>query len=178
MISTAAKPVFEEPPAPVALDFRMAMRRLASTVCITTTQTPDGPIGMTMTSVTSVSMSPPTLLICVHRSTRLADVLRVGATFCVNLLNASQHPTASAFGGGVAAADRFSVGMWNVEDTAAPCLEDAQANIFCRVEGAAGVGTHIVIVGCVEEVRLFGEPAPLIYSDGRYTALGAGVVGF
>lgn len=177
-MSAVSKPAFGEPLTPVALEFRQAMRRLASTVCIATTHTLDGPIGMTMTSVTSVSMDPPTLLICVHRSSRLADILRVGSTFCVNLLQSSQHMIASAFGGSLSVAERFSVGMWNVEEPLAPCLEDAQANIFCKVEGCAGAGTHIVVVGHVEEVRLFGDPAPLIYSDGRYAALGAGVVGF
>jgi flavin reductase (DIM6/NTAB) family NADH-FMN oxidoreductase RutF len=166
--------------AVVAQEFRLSMRRLASTVCVVTTMTAEGPVGMTMTSVTSVALDPPTLLICVNRSTRLGGVLRAGRMFCVNLLRASQHREAAAFGGAVSAGERFSVGRWNCEADFPPCLEDAQANILCSVEegGRAAVGTHLVLVGRVLRVSISGEVAPLLYTDGRYTSLGAGSVGF
>lgn len=159
-------------------DFRHSMRRLAATVCIITASTPDGPIGMTMTSVTSVSMDPPTLLICVNRNTRLSSILEVGKDFCVNLLRSNQQEEASAFSGKLSPEERFSVGRWTIEDTRPPRLEKSQANIFCTVESLSNVGTHFVLFGRVCDVLTYGEVEPLLYTDGRYVSLGAGSVGF
>lgn len=177
-MQVAPEAAIADPVTSVALEFRQAMRRLATTVCVTTTRATEHPIGMTMTSVTSVSMDPPTVLICVHHSSRLGQILRVSSSYCINFLHSSQHEIAQAFGGALDTSERFSVGEWNLDYESAPYLETAQASVFCELESAAAVGTHIVIVGRVKEVRLFGEPEPLIYSDGRYAALGAGVVGF
>jgi flavin reductase len=161
----------------IANDFRLAMRRLASTVCVVTACGASGRVGITMTSVTSVSMAPPMLLICVNRTSRLSGILQVGEQFCVNLLRSSQQPEASAFAGGTQQEERFSVGSWDFT-TGAPHLTDAQASIFCRVDGSATVGTHEVVIGRVHQVRVSGEVSPLLYSDGRYVAIGAGAVGF
>ena len=52
-------------------DFKSAMRRLAATVCIVSTSDEDGWHGMTATSVTSVSMDPPSVLVCVNTTATL-----------------------------------------------------------------------------------------------------------
>jgi flavin reductase (DIM6/NTAB) family NADH-FMN oxidoreductase RutF len=162
----------------VADDFRKAMRRLASTVCVVTASAAEGSVGITMTSVTSGSMDPPSLLICVNRSSRLCGALGKANLFCVNLLRASQQAEAAAFGGAVSAPERFSVGKWRTDGNMPPFLDDAQANIFCSVEGSVAVGTHLIVVGRVLRARLSGEVSPLLYSDGRYVAVDAGSVGF
>jgi flavin reductase (DIM6/NTAB) family NADH-FMN oxidoreductase RutF len=50
---------------------------------------------------------------------------------------------------------------------AAP-LTDAQANLFCVVDGKLSYGTHTIFVGRVDAIRLHGETRPLIYGDGRF----------
>jgi flavin reductase (DIM6/NTAB) family NADH-FMN oxidoreductase RutF len=73
-------------------NFRKAMRRLTSAVSVISTQHDNIRHGITVTSVTSVSMSPPSLLFCLNRASRLHDpVIRAGR-FCVNMLHAHQIP--------------------------------------------------------------------------------------
>ncbi|MDD3445191.1 MAG: flavin reductase family protein [Zavarzinia sp.] len=157
------------PPTPeLVTAFKGAMRRLAATVTVITTGSGGERQGMTATAVTSVTMDPPALLICVNQSASLHPVLETGTRFCVNLLNESHGEVAGAFGGRLQGADRFNAGQWAVNDHGVPYLTDAQANLFCRVDALMLYGTHTIFVGRVEDVRLFGDIAPLIYQDGRY----------
>ena len=55
--------------------FRDAMRRMASTVTIITATDFGRHHGMTVTAVTSVSMDPPSLLVCLNNRTRLHDIM-------------------------------------------------------------------------------------------------------
>jgi len=149
--------------------FKGAMRRLATTVTIATTRGLDGqPIGMTATAVTSLSLDPPALLICVNRSASMHRVLTMGHRFCVNLLNCDHGELSRAFGGGLAPDRRFGLGSWEHGDGEVPYLADAQSNVFCVVDGLHDYGTHTIVIGRVESVRLHGDVRPLIFGDGRF----------
>src|ERR1700744_4522110 len=52
-------------------DFRKAMRTLASAVSIVSTTSDNRRFGMTATAVCSLSMAPPTLLVCINQSSSL-----------------------------------------------------------------------------------------------------------
>ena len=74
--------------------FKAGMRRLAASVNVITTRTPDGQrSGLTATAVCSVSATPPTLLVCVNRSGNSHAVLTSSGVFAVNVL-ALEDPTA------------------------------------------------------------------------------------
>jgi flavin reductase (DIM6/NTAB) family NADH-FMN oxidoreductase RutF len=120
----------------IAPAFRQAMRRLTSTVCIVTARTGEGPVGMTMTAVTSVSMEPPSLLICASRRSRLHAALVPDAGFCVNVLRVGHDEVAAAFAGRASHSERFGVGRWATGAGKPPFLEDALANLFCVVAAA------------------------------------------
>ena len=147
--------------------FKGAMRRLATTVTILTTRTPDGTaLGMTATAVTSLCAEPPALLACVNRSASIHAALPHGTRFCVNLLGDSHGDLSFVFGGKVSPEERFGHGDWVQEDL--PFLADAQVNIACRVDATLDYGTHSVLVGKVEAIRMNGAFAPLVYGDGRF----------
>ncbi len=89
-------------PSPRAslIAFRRGMRALPGAVCVIAANGVDGaPIGLTATSVTSLSADPPSLLVCVNRGAQIAAALSAGAHFSVNLLAAGQQEVAEAFGG-------------------------------------------------------------------------------
>jgi flavin reductase (DIM6/NTAB) family NADH-FMN oxidoreductase RutF len=154
-------------------DFRSAMRRLAATVCIVATADEDGWHGMTATSVTSVSMDPPSVLVCVNTTTSLHKVLHAGKKFCVNLLRASQESTAGAFSSStIRGADRFAENAWktNGDENGLPYLVDAQANLFCDIDRMVPYGTHTIFIGRVNAVRNGELVSPLLYADGQYLA--------
>jgi flavin reductase len=147
--------------------FRLAMRRLAATVSVVTAAPR---LGMAATSVASLTLDPPALLVCVNRTASIFPALVRGAAFCVNVLASTHGDLSAAFGGRLPREARFGVGDWRFDgdpETATPWLADAQSNIFCRVDALLDYGTHRIIVGLVERVRLHGAVDPLIWSDGR-----------
>ena len=155
----------------VVSDFKAAMRRFAVSVSIVTISGETTHSGMTATAVSSVSVQPPSLLVCVNRSTRVHVELQRGRTFCVNFLSHDHSALSGAFGGRLSAEDRFSLGAWAVEDGQPPYLRDAQANLFCTVDATFEYGSHTIFIGRVESVRLSGVLRPLVYADGRYFSI-------
>jgi len=151
----------------LAGEFRSAMRALASAVSIVSTTHDGQRFGMTATAVASMSMSPPSLLVCVNQAASLHAPLLASGAFCVNILHAWQSALAQAFGS--KQVDRFAHGTWLLDDRAMPYLADAQASIFCDVDDIHAYGSHTVVIGKVYRVGVCGPVHPLLYQDGRYT---------
>lgn len=158
--------------AALANDFRLAMRRIATTVTIITAGDGQGHYGVTATSVTSVAMSPPALLVCLNRQGTLYSRLAPVSSFCVNVLRKGQEHLSRAFSGGLPHDERFSAsGDW-LDDGGLPFLRDAQCAIFCETARTLDWGTHAIIVGAVRKVRVGSEVVPLLYCDGGFRELG------
>lgn len=154
-------------------EFKSAMRRLAATVSIIATADEDGWHGMTATSVTSVSMDPPSVLVCVNTTATLHKVLHAGRRFSVNLLRASQESHAGTFSSSkIRGAERFADHAWKAsdEEDSLPYLVDAQANLFCDIDQTVSYGTHTIFIGRVNAVRNGELVSPLLYADGQYLA--------
>lgn len=163
----------EEAAAVDGVAFREAMSRIAASVHVVTSDGAFGRGGATMTAVTSVTDSPPTLLVCLNRTGRLAGILRGNGVFCVNTLVAGDEDLAAVFAGrgGLDHAARFAHGAWTVGETGAPLLVGARASLDCRVSDVAEIGSHLVVFGRVAAVRLGAVRAPLIYVDRGYHVL-------
>lgn len=163
-------------PRASAIAFRRGMRSLPGAVCVIAANGSDGaPIGLTATSVTSLSADPPSLLVCVNRSAQIASSLSAGAHFSVNLLAAGQREVAEAFGGqrvakGIA---RFAFGGWYRSEAEVPLLAGANASFECEVAELHDFATHHVVIGAIHDIRMPDVAAPaLIYHDGCYGAVG------
>jgi flavin reductase (DIM6/NTAB) family NADH-FMN oxidoreductase RutF len=154
--------------APVETAFRAAMRRFAATVTIITACDHERQHGMTATAVTSVSMDPPSLMMCLNQQTLLHDIMYRARRFCVNVLHRDQVALSAAFSGGVPAEQRFAHGRWQRCADGLPWLADAQANLFCRKAAALPYATHTIFVGRVEDVGVRDVIAPLLYQDAAY----------
>ena len=148
--------------------FRDAMRRLAATVTIVSARGADRRHGITATAVTSLSMEPPSLLVCVNRAGSLHALLSESDRFCVNLLRSEQAALSDAFSGKLPSEERFLHGAWREDSTGLPYLADGQASIFCRRKEAIQQGSHSIFIGEVESVLLSEDVSPLIYSNGAY----------
>jgi flavin reductase (DIM6/NTAB) family NADH-FMN oxidoreductase RutF len=151
-------------------EFRMAMRRFASTVTIISVQSGAERHGTTATSVTSLSMEPPSILICFNQSSRLHDFLQREEQFCVNVLHTDNFETSKTFSSPLTGLERFASGDWQTHERTIPYLANAQANLFCRKEKEIGYGSHTVFIGRVTGVRSRKDVSPLLYRDGIYTA--------
>lgn len=155
----------------VRSEMRALMRSVAATVAIVTARSQDGPVGMTATSVTSVSLDPPAILICVNQSARLHATITVCGRFRVNYLAQAHHHVADTFGG-PNQGDRFATGSWKMNAAFGPRLDGALAQMTCTLVQAIDYGSHTIFVGSVESVQT-GPADPLLYCNGSYAGLAA-----
>ncbi|MGL5839397.1 MAG: flavin reductase family protein [Sphingorhabdus sp.] len=159
---------FSKVPVEIPALFRKAMRRLAASVSIVVAKGDDGPVGMAATSITSLTIDPPAILVCVNRTTSLHALLEPGAPLSVNLLSSHQKEVSMAFGGGLPRAERFTYGAWVTGTDGLPQLQDAQANLNCIIDAMLAYGTHSIVIARVVRVDVNDRIAPLIYHDGAY----------
>jgi flavin reductase (DIM6/NTAB) family NADH-FMN oxidoreductase RutF len=157
-----------DPEPPNTDQVKQALRRLASSVAIITTRWEGGPLAMAATSVSGLSLAPPSLLVCVNQAAAMYPALAARRRFCVNILARDHQELAQRCGGQARGADRFTTGAWRHDNDGVPYLEDAQASLTCLGDASLVYGTHGVFVGQIQQVRLHGEVAPLIYADARY----------
>jgi flavin reductase (NADH) len=163
-----------ERPLVDSAQFRSLMAAHPAGVAIVTTAAADGkPWGMTCSSVCSVALRPPTLLVCLRaKSPTLAALLEVSA-FAVNLLRDHAEPVAQLFASG--ATDRFEKAEWapDPESGMPHLVEDAHTVADCRVSETLPVGDHAVVFGEVLRVRTHAGPPvrPLLYGRRRYWSL-------
>lgn len=148
--------------------FKAAMRRLAASVSIVVAKGDEGPVGMAATSITSLTVDPPAVLVCVNRMTSLHASLVPTAPLSVNLLARHQREVSMAFGGGTPREERFKVGDWQEGANGLPALADAQANLECVIDAMLAYGTHSIVIARVIRARVSDTVAPLIYQDGSY----------
>jgi flavin reductase (DIM6/NTAB) family NADH-FMN oxidoreductase RutF len=154
-------------------NFRLAMREFASGVAIITCANGKERAGCTATALASFSLSPPSLVICLERSSSTLTVLRQAGAFAVNILAAQHEALASRFAGrnGVEGEARFEEGDWFPLKTGAPALVDALASLDCRVEEIFERHTHAIVIGAVQVVRVAGKRPGLLHWRSRFETL-------
>jgi flavin reductase (DIM6/NTAB) family NADH-FMN oxidoreductase RutF len=143
--------------------FRFAMREFAAGVAILTCGEGEERAGCTITALTSLSLKPPSLLVCIDRMASTLARLRECGAFAINVLGGRHHSLADRFAGrsGVKGVDRFARGEWVTLATGAPLLRDALAGVDCRVEDIIERHTHAIVIGAAVAVRR-GEPGPAL----------------
>lgn len=157
----------------LAQAMKLGMRRLAAGVSVLTCQSPDGAdLAMTVSSVTSVSDNPPSLLVCVARATKMCPLLTPGQEFTVNVLGQQHQSTSTLCSTGDQGEHRFNGCEWTRESGKSPVLPDAEAAFTCQVDLVQPYGTHHIVVCRIVKVTVAGgEPKPLIYLNGGYREL-------
>ena len=164
----------QRPEAADVEDFRFAMRQLASGVCLLTHGLGDARTGMTVTSVSSLSADPPTLLVCFNKSASIYSGLRVGERFGVNVLSSEQKELADVFAGrtGLKGAQRFEQGRWLTTPRGVPLLLDAMATFECELDDLIERHTHAIAIGRVLHASQAPRGGALVYWRGGYDQLG------
>lgn len=154
----------------LALQMRLGMRRLASGVSVITAKDDeDKRFAMTASSVTSVSDSPPSLLVCIHKETRVGGAIAKTGLFGINVLSRKQRDVSVTCATPEVETSRFDCGEWQVDPhSGLSFLTDAQAVFFCEIAEIVPYGTHRIFIGNIKKVLLHGEVDPLVYYDGNY----------
>jgi flavin reductase len=155
---------------PDASHYRDAMSRVAGAVHIVTTNGQAGQGGFTATAVASVSDTPPTLLVCVNRSSRSAALLKDNGLFCINTLVEADLELADVFAGrtGLMREQRFLKGDWDQSEGEPPRLVTALVALQCKIIDLRPVATHDIIIGEALSVCFGQVSKPLVYHDRGY----------
>lgn len=157
---------------------RLGMRQLTSGVCIMTANDPhkDQPykedsnkenskdgrlpnaVAMTVSSVSSLSDAPASLLVCVNQDTRMSSTLAEGDMFAVNVLAKGHEDISTACAMPEVGNSRFASGAWANDKTShLPYLEDAPVVFFCTLEQVHEYGTHKICIGRLSHVYFSPE---------------------
>ncbi|MDQ0503354.1 flavin reductase family protein [Xanthobacter agilis] len=168
-------PAAPSEPSAAALAFRGAMRKLAGAVSVLTVGAGESRTGLTATSVSSLSVEPPTLLICVNRSSSSMAALTAHRSFAINVLRPHHQPLADQFAGkgGLKGPERYQGAEWTRLETGTPVLADALAAFDCELEEIIERHSHAIVVGRVLASRVTETAEPLLYWAGAYHNLGA-----
>jgi len=145
--------------------FREVIGRFASGVTVVTTRADDQDFGTTASAVSSLSLEPPMMLVCLNRTSETRRAILETGWFAVNVLSETQARLADRFAR--KAPDKFrDVDVVRVQ-SGAPLIANALARIECRVADTATGGTHTIFLGDVYHAA-GEEGAPLTYYRGRF----------
>jgi len=152
----------------IGTSFRAMMRKYPATVTVVTSRHDGVDHGMTVTAVTSVSMDPPSLLVCLNNRTYLHEMLMCQPNFAVNVLAQQQSDLSDAFSGKLSPEERFGQGEWKRHESGLLTLAGAHAKVVCRRAAAVPYGTHTLFIGQVVDAIVEGATRPLLYEDAQY----------
>jgi flavin reductase (DIM6/NTAB) family NADH-FMN oxidoreductase RutF len=161
-------------PSVGADSFRGAMRELGGGVSVITVGIGTDRSGMTATSVSALSLDPPTLIVCVNKGSSTWPLLLRYRSFGVNVLHAGHRDVAERFAGrnGAKGEERYGEDRWVTVETGASLLDDALVALDCELDEAIDRHSHAIVIGRVRAIRFGVAEEALVYWRGRYGAFG------
>jgi flavin reductase (DIM6/NTAB) family NADH-FMN oxidoreductase RutF len=153
--------------------FRGAMRHLTGGVSVITAGRGKDISGMTVTSVSSLSVEPASLIVSLNRASSSWPLVQRYGCFGVNILAADQLEIAERFTGkgGLKGAERFGGADWTTRASGVPLLLGALAAIDCEVDDVIERHSHVIVIGRVLDIQVSSRTAALAYWQGRYVAI-------
>jgi len=154
--------------------FRRAMSRFATGVTVLTTRVRDLDHAMTASALTSVSLDPLLLLVCVEREARFHDAVVEAGVWGVNVLSGNDRAVADwlATRGRPLHAQLDRLPHHNGPQTGVALLDNALSTFECRTTAIHPAGDHSIVVGEVVSVTSSAHPGEaLLYYRGRYETL-------
>lgn len=171
--SRAARPAGEplcDEPGPGAARCLGLYAKLAAGVTVVTARGEEGPLGMTVSAVTSLSARPPLLLACLRDGSRTLAAIRAHGAFGVHLLREEQHELAVRFASPAATAAQRFAGTEPRQVLGVPVLARSLAWSVCLLEDVRRYGDHQLVVGRPAAVHV-GGGQPLLWHDRRFRSL-------
>jgi flavin reductase (DIM6/NTAB) family NADH-FMN oxidoreductase RutF len=153
---------------------RQAMRFWATGVTVVTASFQGVQHGMTVSSFTSVSLTPPQVLISLAQNARTHDLVMRSRYFGISILNSSQVELSDRFAGRVPdEMDRLK----DVETislvSGVPLLKQGLAQLDCHVVTTLGSGTHTIFIAEVVSAQSIEDGDPLLYFNRGYQKITA-----
>lgn len=152
------------PSADTARAFRQALGQFATGVTVVTTMGPDGPMGFTANSFSSLSLDPPLVLWSLAKSSSRFDIFNAAGHYAIHVLAQTQEDLALRFSKG---GQGFADLNWHENADGAPILPSALARFDCAQHVTYPGGDHVIIVGQVLRLTQHSG-APLVFAQGRF----------
>ena len=156
-------------------DFKRALGHFATGVTVVTTWDDDAqPTGLTASAMSSVSLEPPLVLVCVSHKSQSYPSFKPGRTFAVNVLASDQEALARRFASSsLSGKEKFEGVAYHKSPLGLPMIDDALAEFECTIVHAYPGGDHTIFVGQVEALDARGDKGrePLLYYRGRFGRL-------
>jgi len=137
----------------------------SSGVTVVTTESDGELCGMTLNSLTSVSLHPRLLLICLGKGSRTAKGVLARGAFVVNLLAEDQEHLSERFS--VSGGNHFDGLACTTNEHGLPELPATLGALTCSVENLYSAGDHLIVLGRALKCTV-REGAPLLFFRGRY----------
>ncbi|MGU7774402.1 4-hydroxyphenylacetate 3-monooxygenase, reductase component [Burkholderia sp. MR1-5-21] len=152
-------------PSDAQRHFRQAMAHLGAAVNVITTAGPHGRCGITASAVCSVTDTPPTLLVCINRSSAMHATFEQNRRVCINVLPAEHEALARHFAGQteLPMERRFDLPVWDDGEHGVPVLRDALASLQGTIVELKEVGSHSVMFVQASAIRVRADGDSLIY---------------
>ncbi|MET1088901.1 MAG: flavin reductase family protein [Arthrobacter sp.] len=142
--------------------FRAAMADLPAAVSIVTTIGPDGtPHGATVSAVSSLSMTPPLLLVCLDSNSDTLAALEIGRGFLIHILADGQQQTAMAFA--KKGSEKFERTEWAPSGSGQPRIPGAAMVFDCVVDDFLPGGDHTIVIGRISDIDHAQDRIPVVY---------------
>lgn len=154
-------------PAPIeAARMRDVLGHFASGIVVITAIGPDGPVGFTCQSFSSLSLDPPLVSFSPSRTSSTWPKIREIGRFCVNMLAVDHEELSAAFAR--SGTDKYAGVRWSASPSGAPILDGVAAWIDCTVEHEYPGGDHTIVAGRVHDLGADETRSPLLFHRGTY----------
>lgn len=145
--------------------FRKAMSHLATGVSVVTAKGVDGEHGATISALTSVSMEPLLLLICLHRKSATYRAIAEAGIFGLSILGSDHKDVAMLFAS--RNADKFNSGMIERSADGTAFVRESLVKMHCELVETFQGGTHALFMARPMTVEVDESRAPLLYFKGE-----------
>jgi 3-hydroxy-9,10-secoandrosta-1,3,5(10)-triene-9,17-dione monooxygenase reductase component len=157
-------------------ELRRVMARWATGVAVVTSRAENGPRGATTNALTSLSLDPPLVLVCLDRRSNTLEGVRTSGRFCVNVLATDQEDLARRFATKQSGEEKLA-GVPHEPVEGVPVLSGVVAWLVCELERELDGGDHTILIGRPFETGVDPDTEPLVFYGGRYHAATLGLHG-
>ena len=156
--------------------FRRTIARWPTGVCVVTARGDGADQGLTVNSLTSISLHPPLVLIALTDDAEATPVVRTTRRFAVSVLAVDQRAISERFAKAVPGAEKFGGVSVHRTPGGLAVLDGAIAAFECEVRSERMEADHHVFVAEVRWEERGRDASPLVFFRSRY-AEGLGVDG-
>jgi len=153
-----------------AKEQRRILGKFATGVTVASTKIGDETWGMTANAVTSLSLDPPLVILCIQKDVQSHAKFKEGGCFALNILSADQQEISDRFA--FKGPKDFSGLDTKTAETGAPILTESLGWVDCRLKEVLPGGDHDIFIGEIVAAEAPDGGQPLLYYGGKYAKLG------